>query len=172
MQRFRCCHKAFNFSLRISANLLTWPFSIRISRCAIRSWPSIFVGLWIIRLRQVFGVGLEKRDLDLRSAAVPVELLPHRIDTAAVSGHCRSCTRPSQACVRDRAPSEQKRNIFLARQDACGIFSPMSDGPSRLAEGMTAAPRDRRSVDNHTCEHPGCGKDGGFGFARMRQPSH
>ncbi|ESX10458.1 hypothetical protein X768_14285 [Mesorhizobium sp. LSJC265A00] len=48
----------------------------------------------------------------------------------------------------------------------------MSDEPSRLAEGMTAPPRDRRRVANHPCEHPGCDKDGGFGFARPRQPSH
>ncbi|ESZ70573.1 hypothetical protein X727_13965 [Mesorhizobium sp. L103C119B0] len=48
----------------------------------------------------------------------------------------------------------------------------MSDEPSRLAEGMTAPPRDRRRVDNHACEHPSCGEDGGFGFARPRQLSH
>ncbi|ESZ40881.1 hypothetical protein X731_24525 [Mesorhizobium sp. L2C054A000] len=48
----------------------------------------------------------------------------------------------------------------------------MSDEPSRLVEGLTAAPRDRRRVDNHACEHLGCGKDGSFGFARPRQLSH
>ncbi|TRC98352.1 hypothetical protein FJV76_13695 [Mesorhizobium sp. WSM4303] len=45
----------------------------------------------------------------------------------------------------------------------------MSDEPSRLAEGMTAVPREGRRVENHACEHPGCGKDAGFGFARPRQ---
>ncbi|WP_352127875.1 hypothetical protein [Mesorhizobium sp. dw_380] len=24
----------------------------------------------------------------------------------------------------------------------------------------------------HVCEHAGCGKDAGWGFARLRQPSH
>ncbi|WJI84403.1 hypothetical protein NLY34_19020 [Mesorhizobium sp. C374B] len=48
----------------------------------------------------------------------------------------------------------------------------MSDEPSRLAEGMTGAPRDRRRVDNHACEHAGCGRDGGFGFAKPRMASH
>ena len=45
----------------------------------------------------------------------------------------------------------------------------MSDEPSRLAEGMTAVPPEGRRVENPACEHPGCGKDAGFGFARPRQ---
>jgi hypothetical protein len=48
----------------------------------------------------------------------------------------------------------------------------MSDEPLRLAEGMTAATRDRAKVLGHTCEHDGCGKVAGFGFARPRQDAH
>ncbi|RWC28373.1 MAG: hypothetical protein EOS27_18580 [Mesorhizobium sp.] len=48
----------------------------------------------------------------------------------------------------------------------------MSDEPSRLAEGMTTVPSDRRRVDNHACEHSGCRSEAGFGFAKPRRPSH
>ncbi|RWC27952.1 MAG: hypothetical protein EOS70_28225 [Mesorhizobium sp.] len=27
-------------------------------------------------------------------------------------------------------------------------------------------------VQHHSCEHPGCGKNAGWGFAKPRQPSH
>ncbi|MER8374472.1 hypothetical protein [Mesorhizobium sp. M0488] len=26
-------------------------------------------------------------------------------------------------------------------------------------------------IESHVCEHPGCGKFGGFGFAKPRKPS-
>jgi hypothetical protein len=48
----------------------------------------------------------------------------------------------------------------------------MSDEPTRLADGITAAPRERARIENHVCEHAGCGKGAAFGFARPRQPSH
>jgi len=48
----------------------------------------------------------------------------------------------------------------------------MSDEPTRLAEGMTAAPRQSGRIENHVCEFEGCGKRAPFGFAKPRQPSH
>ncbi|TGQ71002.1 hypothetical protein EN829_001035 [Mesorhizobium sp. M00.F.Ca.ET.186.01.1.1] len=48
----------------------------------------------------------------------------------------------------------------------------MSDEPSRLADGMTPAQRERVSVLGHVCEHEGCEKHAGFGFARPRQNPH
>lgn len=48
----------------------------------------------------------------------------------------------------------------------------MSDEPARLAEGMTPAPRDRVATLDHFCERSGCGKIGGWGFAKPRQISH
>ncbi len=48
----------------------------------------------------------------------------------------------------------------------------MSDEPTRLAEGMTAVPREGVRIENHICEHAGCGRLGGFGFSRPRQASH
>ncbi|MGX7877386.1 hypothetical protein ACVDG5_036455 [Mesorhizobium sp. ORM6] len=44
----------------------------------------------------------------------------------------------------------------------------MSDEPARLAVGMTPVPRERANVLGHTCEHQGCTKHAGFGFARPR----
>lgn len=48
----------------------------------------------------------------------------------------------------------------------------MSDELARLADGMTAVPRERMRVDNHTCEYAGCGLRAPFGFARPRQDPH
>ncbi|TGQ66042.1 MAG: hypothetical protein E5V49_01215 [Mesorhizobium sp.] len=48
----------------------------------------------------------------------------------------------------------------------------MNDEPARLAEGITPVQRDRSAVLGHFCEHQGCGKVGGWGFARRRQESH
>jgi hypothetical protein len=48
----------------------------------------------------------------------------------------------------------------------------MSDELIKLAEGMTSAPRHRAKVLGHTCEHDGCGKVAGWGFARPRRESH
>ncbi|WP_032935402.1 hypothetical protein [Mesorhizobium sp. WSM3626] len=48
----------------------------------------------------------------------------------------------------------------------------MSDGPSKLADGMTLAPRERVSVLGHLCEHKGCAKHAGFGFAWPRRDPH
>lgn len=48
----------------------------------------------------------------------------------------------------------------------------MSDEPARLAEGMSAVPRERSRIENHVCEFAGCAKGAPFGFARPRQPSH
>ncbi|TGR00963.1 hypothetical protein EN833_30565 [Mesorhizobium sp. M4B.F.Ca.ET.190.01.1.1] len=45
----------------------------------------------------------------------------------------------------------------------------MSDEPTRPAE--LVQPRDHGPL-GHACEHAGCGKDAGWGFARPRQPSH
>lgn len=45
----------------------------------------------------------------------------------------------------------------------------MSDEPARPSD--PGAPRERGPL-GHVCEHAGCGKDAGFGFARPRQPSH
>ncbi|TPK61153.1 hypothetical protein FKO01_59875 [Mesorhizobium sp. B2-3-3] len=47
----------------------------------------------------------------------------------------------------------------------------MSDEPIKLADGMAAA-RERGRIENHVCEHPGCGKRAPFGFARPLQSSH
>lgn len=47
----------------------------------------------------------------------------------------------------------------------------MSDEPIRLAEGMTPVSRDRADVLGHTCEHEGCGKVVGWGFAWQRMES-
>lgn len=48
----------------------------------------------------------------------------------------------------------------------------MSDEPARLAEGMTPVTRERVASLGHFCEHAGCSKVGGWGFARPRQASH
>lgn len=48
----------------------------------------------------------------------------------------------------------------------------MSDEPARLADGMTAVPRERQRVENHVCEHGGCGLRAPFGFARPKQKPH
>lgn len=48
----------------------------------------------------------------------------------------------------------------------------MSDEPIKLAEGLAPATRDRAKVLGHSCEHDGCGKVAGFGFARPRQEPH
>ncbi|QPC94733.1 hypothetical protein [Mesorhizobium sp. INR15] len=48
----------------------------------------------------------------------------------------------------------------------------MSDEPATLAEGMTPAARGHGGVLGHVCEHAGCGKDAGWGFAKPRRPSH
>jgi len=48
----------------------------------------------------------------------------------------------------------------------------MSDGPIKLPEGMTSAPRDRTKVLGHMCERDGCRKVAGWGFARPRRESH
>ncbi|MER9166204.1 hypothetical protein NKI12_02295 [Mesorhizobium australicum] len=48
----------------------------------------------------------------------------------------------------------------------------MSDEPIKLAEGTTAAPRERARVLGHSCEHDGCGRHADFGFARPRQKQH
>ncbi|UVK48010.1 hypothetical protein BPNPMPFG_001247 [Mesorhizobium sp. AR07] len=48
----------------------------------------------------------------------------------------------------------------------------MSDEPARLAEGMTAVPRQRARIEDHFCEQPGCGKDAGWGFAKLKQEPH
>ncbi|TIS49857.1 MAG: hypothetical protein E5W96_10800 [Mesorhizobium sp.] len=44
----------------------------------------------------------------------------------------------------------------------------MSDEPTR--SGELVQPRDH-GPPGHACEHAGCGKDAGWGFARPRQPS-
>jgi hypothetical protein len=44
----------------------------------------------------------------------------------------------------------------------------MSDEPAKLAEGMEAPLRERRRIENHACEHAGCGHRAPFGFARRR----
>ncbi len=48
----------------------------------------------------------------------------------------------------------------------------MSDEPIRLTEGMSPVARPRGKVLGHICEHPGCGCDAGWGFAKPRRPSH
>ncbi|RUX00520.1 MULTISPECIES: hypothetical protein [unclassified Mesorhizobium] len=48
----------------------------------------------------------------------------------------------------------------------------MSDEPAKLADGMTPAPRERAGALGHMCEHAGCVKHGGFGFARPRLEPH
>ncbi|RWM39921.1 MAG: hypothetical protein EOR75_12125 [Mesorhizobium sp.] len=45
----------------------------------------------------------------------------------------------------------------------------MSDEPARPGEIVPS--RDHGPL-GHVCEHDGCGKDAGWGFARPRQPSH
>lgn len=45
----------------------------------------------------------------------------------------------------------------------------MSDEPTR--PGEASQPRERGPL-GHTCEHQGCGKDAGWGFAKPRRPSH
>jgi len=45
----------------------------------------------------------------------------------------------------------------------------MSDEPTR--PGEIAQPRERGPL-GHLCEHTGCGKDAGWGFARPSRPSH
>ncbi|TJV70363.1 MAG: hypothetical protein E5X76_20220 [Mesorhizobium sp.] len=46
----------------------------------------------------------------------------------------------------------------------------MSDEPTRPSEATRA--RERTAVLGHVCEHAGCGKDAGWGFARPNRPSH
>ncbi|MDG4877686.1 hypothetical protein P9273_21520 [Mesorhizobium sp. WSM4935] len=46
----------------------------------------------------------------------------------------------------------------------------MSDEPTRPSEAMPQ--RERTAVLGHFCEHIGCGKDAGWGFARPKQASH
>ncbi|WP_214477439.1 hypothetical protein [Mesorhizobium sp. dw_380] len=57
-------------------------------------------------------------------------------------------------------------------KQVCGIFLAMSDEATRLAEGMIAAPRPAARIENHLCEHAGCGMRAPFGFARPRQTPH
>ncbi|RWM29380.1 hypothetical protein [Mesorhizobium sp.] len=45
----------------------------------------------------------------------------------------------------------------------------MSDEPTRAGE--PTQPREHGPL-GHACEHAGCGKDAGWGFARPKQPSH
>ncbi|WP_192183336.1 hypothetical protein [Mesorhizobium amorphae] len=45
----------------------------------------------------------------------------------------------------------------------------MSDEPTRPSEALQT--RERGPAIGHVCEHAGCGKDAGWGFARPRQPS-
>lgn len=47
----------------------------------------------------------------------------------------------------------------------------MSDEPLRLADVATA-PRERTRIENHVCDHTGCGRGASFGFARPRHPAH
>ncbi|TPN16268.1 hypothetical protein FJ973_06130 [Mesorhizobium sp. B2-1-3] len=46
----------------------------------------------------------------------------------------------------------------------------MSDEVIRLPEA--AVPRERGPILGHVCEHEGCAKHAGFGFARPRQDPH
>lgn len=48
----------------------------------------------------------------------------------------------------------------------------MSDEPARLAEGMEAPLREPHRIENHACEHAGCGHRAPFGFARPKGPSY
>ncbi|WP_322414074.1 hypothetical protein [Mesorhizobium huakuii] len=48
----------------------------------------------------------------------------------------------------------------------------MSDELIKLAEGLASATRDAQKVLGHICEHSGCGKVAGWGFARPRMESH
>lgn len=45
----------------------------------------------------------------------------------------------------------------------------MGDEANRAEE---AAPSRERGPLGHSCEHLGCGRDAGWGFARPKQPSH
>ncbi|WFP74475.1 hypothetical protein [Mesorhizobium sp. WSM4906] len=45
----------------------------------------------------------------------------------------------------------------------------MSDEPGRLGE---QPPSRERGPLGHVCEHAGCGKDAGWGFARPKRPPH
>ncbi|UCI23667.1 hypothetical protein [Mesorhizobium sp. B2-8-5] len=45
----------------------------------------------------------------------------------------------------------------------------MSDEPTRPGEAIQ--PRERGQL-GHACEHAGCGKDAGWGFAKPTQASH
>ncbi|RWB25515.1 MAG: hypothetical protein EOR18_32290 [Mesorhizobium sp.] len=45
----------------------------------------------------------------------------------------------------------------------------MSDEPIKLADGMMAVPREHGRIESHVCEHAGCGRHAGFGFAKPRQ---
>lgn len=45
----------------------------------------------------------------------------------------------------------------------------MSDEPTR--PGEIAQPRERGPL-GHLCEHTGCGKDAGWGFAKPKQAPH
>ncbi|MGT2467450.1 hypothetical protein ACVOMV_25080 [Mesorhizobium atlanticum] len=47
----------------------------------------------------------------------------------------------------------------------------MSDEPTRPSEATRGA-RAATAVLGHVCEHAGCGKDAGWGFARPKRPSH
>ncbi|MGX9118620.1 hypothetical protein ACWTU6_18420 [Mesorhizobium sp. BHbsci] len=50
--------------------------------------------------------------------------------------------------------------------ETCGACA-LSD-EIRLPRPEVTAP----GVQHHLCEHPGCGKHAGWGFARPRQPLH
>ncbi|MER8807812.1 hypothetical protein NKI12_29655 [Mesorhizobium australicum] len=54
---------------------------------------------------------------------------------------------------------------------SCGIYPRMSDEPIKLAEGTTAAPRERQGTRSWLRADE-CGRHAGFGFARPRQEQH
>jgi len=66
--------------------------------------------------------------------------------------------------------SERNENKFLARQAGLWNLFAMSDEPTRPSEATL--PRERAAVLGDVCEHAGCGKDAGWGFAKPKRPSH
>jgi hypothetical protein len=66
-------------------------------------------------------------------------------------------------------------NIFLTRQDALDYFVLISFTTSMSDEirlPAMAEPVTAPGIQHHFCEHPGCRKHAGWGFAKPKQAPH
>ncbi|WP_181763092.1 hypothetical protein [Mesorhizobium sp. B2-4-13] len=93
-------------------------------------------------------------------------------DVAATAFHLHKHIVPGRLPQRvDRVVRHENRKgtNSLPVQRPYGIFAQMSDEPIRLPDAITPVSRERARVLGHLCEHTGCAKHGGFGFARHRK---